>query len=721
MAKPAAKALDRILAKHPTARLDLRRERSLQADLGDGRKALVTSIGAMHYRETEVGGDDWLPIDTTWQPTTGAWQYEMANGPYRASSRLALNSGEVLEYAARSGEWVRFQPLSLNWRDENGSTQQVAIPQAVDALVTGAENDVLSWAAGYGPGRDFSWTAHPTRLQKLLTINAASDLPTPTVTGGGVELELTFAFTFDASVTAFVDGVAWDRSTTRTTGAAIEFRSSAGETLWHFTAPRAWDSEGTETTGVMSFYRVGNTRHVAVRIPRAFVDAAVFPLFVDPTVTVDVAAGADDYDVTVTGSTYFSAITPSFFFGKSSFGNEAGGAIFRDVGIPAASTITEAVLTVTAAGGGSAATSVLVRCEDADNPTRPTNLTSFNALTYVSPDTAWATVPAFTVGTAYSTPDFKGTLQEVIDRAGWASGNGVHVVLYENGSTGTGGRTAATYENGTYAEPSLYVEYTGGITATITSAGHDYEYGPSGASSSQSQSVSGTPGNFGGRLYLHFHSLAIPQGQTLGSARLILTGAGSDTAGDVNADVTAEAVDNATVLTSTAPYNATRTSASVPWDTTANLASGERAPIVITGIIQELVNRTGWVSGNNINLMVEGDSTGTGVRKVRALHTAGDPTPYATLEVMWDDVAGGTAVTLSPDGTVSSSGIEDQAAGTTDLHLAIDDSPDASDGDTTYLVNSGSASGHVWVTLSDTPSDFGSMTTISVRVRARRE
>ena len=79
---------------------------------------------------------------------------------------------------------------------------------------------------------------------------------------------------------------------------------------------------------------------------------------------------------------------------------------------------------------------------------------------------------------------------------------------------------------------------------------------------------------------------------------------------------------------------------------------------------------------------------------------------------------GGT-LTLTPDGHVSATGIENEVGGTTNLHQSVDDSPDASDGDTTFLVNSGSASGHAWFTLSNTPEDFASMTSLSVRVRAR--
>lgn len=537
MSKPAADALQRIRANHPSATVVERHQSSITADVGGGRKALVSTIGAMHYDD-----NGWQEIDTTWQASAGAWQYEMTTAPYQASARDTFNAGEVVEYRTRAGEWVRFQPLSLNWRDSNGSTQQIAVPQAV---ATVASDDVLSWPNGYGAGRDFSWTAHPTRLQKLLTVQSAANLPTPTVSGGGVELELTFAFTFDASVTAFVDGTAWDRSTTRTTGNAIEFRNAVNDVLWAFEAPRAWDSAGNETTGSMSFYRTGNTRHVAVRIPRAFVDAAVFPLFVDPT--VNVFAAGNDHDINFRLS--------------------------------------------------------------------------------------------------------------------------------------------------------------------------------SGATSSASTLLHGDA--FSGSIYVHFAAVGVPQGATITEATLSFFGTGgTEVAGDILSDVRAEDTDNGNVITSGVTLiTAARTSASVAWDLTSGTTGGAlySAPDIAT-VIQELVDRIGWVSGNNINILVDVDDLDanvTGYSRYAAYENATyDP---ASLYVAYTTGGGGTPVTLTPDGFVSASGVEDQAAGTTDLHLAIDDSPDTSDGDTTYLVNSASASGEAILTLSDTPGDFESMTTLRVRVRLRRE
>jgi hypothetical protein len=79
-----------------------------------------------------------------------------------------------------------------------------------------------------------------------------------------------------------------------------------------------------------------------------------------------------------------------------------------------------------------------------------------------------------------------------------------------------------------------------------------------------------------------------------------------------------------------------------------------------------------------------------------------------------------TPLTLTPDGTLAHSGVVNEIGASTNLHQSVADTPSSSDGDTTYLVNSGRASGSVDLNLSNTPFDFSSMTTLTLRVRARK-
>jgi hypothetical protein len=437
VAKPAQRALDLILQRHPDATVESRDRASLTCDAGD-RKAAVAMLGAMHYQEP--GDPEWKPIDTAWQPTAGAWQLEMLTAPYRASARDAFNVGEVLEYRAVTGEWVRFQPLALNWRDEDNAQHQIATPQAVATVV---DDDVLRWPDGYGPGRSMSWHAHPTRLQKVLRVDAASDLPEPTVAGSDVWLEVSFAFTFDASVTAFVDGVAWDRSVTLETGESIEFRSAGGEVLWSVSNARAWDSAGAESPGVLRLSRQGNVRHVAVRIPKEFVDEAVFPLFVDPTIEQEIQAGTDDGYYRVDPED-FRASDASIPLGDNGTTQLSPGFRFQ-LPLPPASIVAQASLRVVAAVNA-AGTVVRARiaCDATDDAATFSTAADFTGRTRTTATVNWHGIPAWTQGQAETSPDFAAVVQEVIDRPGWAADNHLAILIDEDGARRGPSRRSST-------------------------------------------------------------------------------------------------------------------------------------------------------------------------------------------------------------------------------------------------------------------------------------
>ncbi len=62
-------------------------------------------------------------------------------------------------------------------------------------------------------------------------------------------------------------------------------------------------------------------------------------------------------------------------------------------------------------------------------------------------------------GGSNTSPDFKSVVQEVVDRAGWAPGNGL-VILLESRSTSFA--SIAAYEHATYAEAEITIDYSAG-------------------------------------------------------------------------------------------------------------------------------------------------------------------------------------------------------------------------------------------------------------------
>jgi len=64
----------------------------------------------------------------------------------------------------------------------------------------------------------------------------------------------------------------------------------------------------------------------------------------------------------------------------------------------------------------------------------------------------WTTVGE--AGPDQQTPQLAAIIQEIVDRAGWTDGNAIVIII-----TGTGKRTAESYNGNPVAAPLLHIEY----------------------------------------------------------------------------------------------------------------------------------------------------------------------------------------------------------------------------------------------------------------------
>jgi len=224
MTNLAKEARDKAQATWPGAAVHSRGPNWIQHQhpSNPARFILDTHIGPIHY-----GADQ--EIDTAWQPTTGAWQYEMTLNSFQTYARDTFNVGDIFQFE-KDGETLAFDPQSINWVDENNSRQQIAIKQAVAGIVDG---DVLRFPAAYGPGRHFQYQNQTARLQKLITIDALSDLPPATVQGNDIWFEAEFSLSASSGINFWIDGVEWARKNgvRVQTADRIEIRNSAGDTV----------------------------------------------------------------------------------------------------------------------------------------------------------------------------------------------------------------------------------------------------------------------------------------------------------------------------------------------------------------------------------------------------------------------------------------------------------------------------------------------------------
>jgi hypothetical protein len=147
-------------------------------------------------------------------------------------------------------------------------------------------------------------------------------------------------------------------------------------------------------------------------------------------------------------------------------GNQIVGMRFNGIGIPQGAEITRAYIQFMADETNSITTDLVINAEAVDNAQEFVNQKwNISDRVRTSAQASWSPDPwqtAGEIGVGQRTPDISALIQEVVSRNGWESGNSIVVVI-----SGSGERTAVSYNGDPSGAPLLHVEYTqGGIPTT---------------------------------------------------------------------------------------------------------------------------------------------------------------------------------------------------------------------------------------------------------------
>jgi len=135
-------------------------------------------------------------------------------------------------------------------------------------------------------------------------------------------------------------------------------------------------------------------------------------------------------------------LLPAFGYDGSG-GRTSSNAFFRFTGVPFAQgqSVGSAVVELMAgATNTSTGVSVLIRALAEDNATAPVSFADAEARTRTTASVTWNPVPSFTIDVAQQTPDISTVIQEVVNRAGWTSGNAIVVYIEDSGTPAVANR-----------------------------------------------------------------------------------------------------------------------------------------------------------------------------------------------------------------------------------------------------------------------------------------
>jgi len=366
MTNLAAEARAKAQAKYPGATVHGRGRNWIrhQHPTNPDRFIFDTHLGPIHY-----GAGEDQEIDTAWQTSSGNWDYEVIANNFHCFVRDSVPVS-YRYYDVATGHYVELTWSAVQWVNDGGDSENVTQFQQVTPTI---DDDLITWP-NIAAGWHVAVNAQTARLQKRVTIDSLSDLGAPTI--GGTNIRLRFSLTFQKSsgLEVWSGGEKWGEknNTWLETVDNLEFRDTASQNaIFWFKKPWAKDN-GDDDEGPIVTQRVRRTGvnyYAEIDVPWTWLQAATYPITIDPTIDDQVGASADD--VYRYSSTGFDASATAARIGY----DRNCAARFTNISGLSGATITTSYISYYV-NGGAAEAGVLSKIW-AEDATAPTQITSY--------------------------------------------------------------------------------------------------------------------------------------------------------------------------------------------------------------------------------------------------------------------------------------------------------------------------------------------------------
>lgn len=193
-----------------------------------------------------------------------------------------------------------------------------------------------------------------------------------------------------------------------------------------------------------------------------------FPVYDKNSITIATAvpaAATDDLQVNLTSDSVVLT-AGNLSFGKTSAAVRSGSAIrFTSLAVPAKAPIAKAVMVLDAtASDSNPYVNVKIQGESNVSPATFSDYTDWAGRTRTTAYVLWYNVPAFSNATLVTTVDISAIVQEIVNLAGWASGNDLVIFIDDDNSrifanNADPQRLFAPQDHGTGDDPQLVVYY----------------------------------------------------------------------------------------------------------------------------------------------------------------------------------------------------------------------------------------------------------------------
>ncbi|MEI8061195.1 MAG: hypothetical protein WCG99_02785 [Candidatus Berkelbacteria bacterium] len=493
--------------------LEKREENFKTFDQGGGKYRLAGTVGPIHYKKdpfsaTEQFKEIKLNILPHQKSVSEDWDYSVEDNGYQVRIWNTRSVGEEnIKYVAqfrRADKFLEMAPSELIWENSKGDREIISLPKIAEPPIIDNTNYTVTWKNVFGDGIDFRYNISPDKFFKTVIVNNKESLPEPTIDKNGLKLTVVMGLNWDETVDPSnnfaketnideIDATGETQDLQKSqdnpekvltkdelnsvseeikSSDPFSFKDDQGREVWWMGKPKAWDSaEDKHFFDLTQGFRRIDTKvfnDLSLRGDQVFAEDTRYPLYIDTNVPQE-AVGASLDDVRRCYSNDLFQTNDWMVIGDSGVGydKENSGMRFQTVPIAQNANIYNATLSLYGypnAQGADANVKVKVRAQAADNPgafsTQADWDTRFpGALTTAA--VAWDGFPAWSASVAYPSPNISSVIQELVNRAGWASNNSMVLFVddYDNRSSVGSRRVAYSYDNSATYAPILNISY----------------------------------------------------------------------------------------------------------------------------------------------------------------------------------------------------------------------------------------------------------------------
>ncbi len=261
-------------------------------------------------------------------------------------------------------------------------------------------------------------------------------------------------------------------------------------------------------------------------------------------------------------------------------------------------------------------------------------------------------------GVAIETADFSTAVTEVLARTGWTFNNAIGVHIDNDGSTGSNYEGWAALESTAYTEPVLHICYTppdGLVQLPVVASGDDgFSVAGSYLDATSNYADIGRSGTPIYNSWFRFDHVTIPQGANILSAHLDLYSVGNSGSHPIKSKISCVDEDNHVAPTSLPDWNtdhSIHTDAYSTWDFTAVAFGSTLQSADFSSAVEEIIARTGWVSGNALGIHVDDNGTISGYWQAFATYENGvlNGLPKPSLHITYEEGGRKRTIIISSD------------------------------------------------------------------------